>query len=64
MDKRTLQLAGLLTEGAKWDDIKTMSTDDISDIGANQVFEWVKTGKWTLALFNKWVKARHESTYD
>ena len=57
MNKRILELAGLQLNEA-WDDIKTASKEDISNIAPSQVFEWIKTGKWKVADFQKWLKAR------
>jgi hypothetical protein len=34
--------------------------DELKDASIRQAFEWVKTGKWKLATFTNWCKAKDE----
>lgn len=34
-----------------------LNLSQIQDIPLDKVYEWVKTGKWNMKDFNKWLKA-------
>lgn len=38
-----------------------LTTEQIQQLPINIVYEWVKTGKWSLSDFKKWVHAIGES---
>lgn len=51
-----------MLDGSKADHIKqggpfALTTEQIMDIPIEKVYEWVKTDKWKMKDFKKWLKA-------